>query len=256
MLKSLVLASFLASSALAAGQDLAYRDGKAALSGYLAQPDAAQGKRPGVLIIHQWLGLTDYEKGRAEQIAKELGYVALAADIYGAADNPSGDRAKAGPTAGKYKGDLKLYRARIQAGLAALKKQPGVDPKNLAVIGYCFGGTGALEAARGQLDAKAVASFHGGLGYAEKERKKLRSAVLVLHGADDPHVKAEEVAAFEDEMRARGADWQLVKYADAVHAFTQPMAGSDKSKGAAYNAKADQRSWQALKAFLAEQFGR
>lgn len=234
-----------------AGQDLAYADGRSALQGYLARPEAVEGKRPGVLIIHQWLGLTDYEKGRAEQIAKELGYVALAADIYGAADAPGGDRAKAGPVAGKYKADLKLYRSRIKAGLDALARQPGVDAKNLAVIGYCFGGTGALEAARGRLAAKAVVSFHGGLGYADAERKPLKSAVLVLHGADDPHVKPEEVAAFEDEMRARGADWQLVKYADAVHAFTQPMAGDDKSKGAAYNAKADQRSWQALKAFLA-----
>lgn len=251
-----LLLTLLLPLALNAGTELPYQDGKTALKGYLAAPAAAEGKRPGVLIIHQWLGLTDYEKGRAEQIAKELGYVALAADIYGEADAPGADRAKAGPVAGKYKGDVKLYRARLKAGLDALKKQPGVDPKNLAVIGYCFGGTGALEAARGQLGAKAVVSFHGGLGYGDKERKKLKAAVLVLHGADDPHVKPEEVAAFEDEMRARGADWQLVKYADAVHAFTQPMAGNDKSKGAAYNAKADQRSWQALKSFLAEQFGR
>lgn len=254
-LKIIAISAFLSLSAGLGAGDLAYTDGKTGLKGYLAAPADAGAKRPGVLIIHQWLGLTDYEKGRAEQVAKELGYVALAADIYGDADRPA-DRGQAGAAAGKYKGDVKLYRSRVRAGLEALKKQPGVDPKNLAVMGYCFGGTGALEAARGRLGAKAVVSFHGGLGYAGKERKPLKASVLVLHGADDPNVKDAEVAAFEDEMRARDADWQLVKYSDAVHSFTQPMAGNDKSKGSAYNAKADQRSWQALKVFLAEQFGR
>jgi dienelactone hydrolase len=254
-LKLIVASALFVFAASLSATEVNYKAGKVGLKGYLAMPDDDGSKRPGVLVIHQWLGLTDYEKGRAEQIAKELGYVALAADIYGEADRPA-DRTAARPASGKYKGDLKLFRARIKAGLDALKKQPGVDPKNLAVIGYCFGGTGALEAARDRLDAKAVVSFHGGLGYADQERRPLKAAVLVLHGADDPAVPDSEVAAFEAEMRERKADWQLVKYSDAVHSFTQPMAGSDKSKGSAYNAKADQRSWQTLKAFLAEQFGR
>lgn len=255
---SLLAAALLAATGLHAGQDLPYKEGKTALKGYLSAPTDADKdhKHPGVLIVHQWMGLTDYEKGRADQIAKELDYVALAADIYGDADSPKGDMSKAGPMAGKYKGDLKLYRARVKAGLDALKKQPGVDPNKIAVIGYCFGGTGALEAARAKMPVKAVVSFHGGLAYADKERQPLKASVIAFHGADDPYVKPEEVAAFEQEMRERKADWQLVKYSGAVHAFTQPMAGNDNSKGAAYNAVADKRSWAAFKAFLAEQFGK
>jgi dienelactone hydrolase len=252
-----LLASALMATALHAGQSLDYKDGKTALQGYLSAPadaDKAQ-LRPGVLIVHQWLGLTDYEKGRADQIAKDLGYVALAADIYGAKDKPA-DQASAGKAAGKYKNDFKLYRARVKAGLEALKKQPGVDPKNIAVIGYCFGGMGALEAARANMPVKAVVSFHGALATPDTDRSALSASVLALHGADDPFIKAEEVAGFEQEMRERKADWQLVKYSGAVHAFTQPMAGNDNSKGAAYNATADKRSWQAMKTFLADQFGR
>jgi dienelactone hydrolase len=253
---TVLLSALALATGLHAGSELAYKEGKTALKGYLAAPaDAsAKDKHPALLIVHQWMGLTDYEKGRADQIAKELDYVALAADIYGP-DAPA-DMAGAGKAAGKYKGDLKLYRARVKAGIEALKKQPGVDPQKIAVIGYCFGGTGALEAARAQMPVKAVVSFHGGLAYADKERGALKASVLALHGADDPYVKAEEVAAFEQEMRERKADWQLVKYSGAVHAFTQPMAGNDNSKGAAYNAMADKRSWQAMKDFLAEQFGR
>jgi dienelactone hydrolase len=253
---TLLAATLAAATGLHAGQALDYKDGKTALQGYLSAPSDADKdhKRPGVLIIHQWMGLTDYEKGRADQIAKDLDYVALAADVYGP-DMPK-DMAAAGPAAGKYKGDLKLYRARVKAGLDALLKQPGVDPKNVAVIGYCFGGTGALEAARAQMPVKAVVTFHGGLAYAGKERQPLKASILALHGADDPFVKPEEVAAFEQEMRERKADWQLIKYSGAVHAFTQPMAGNDNSKGAAYNAVADRRSWAAFKAFLADQFGK
>jgi dienelactone hydrolase len=241
-------------SGLAAGQPLEYKEGKTPLHGYLAAPEAA-GKHPGVLIIHQWTGLTDYEKGRADQIAKELGYVALAADIYGDADKPA-DMSGAGKAAGKYKADRKLYDARVKAGLDALARQPGVDKTRLAVIGYCFGGMGALDAARIHLPVKGVVSFHGSLEYEAKERQPLQAAVLVLHGADDPYENAEKVAALEAEMRERKADCQVVLYSGAVHAFTQPMAGNDNSKGAAYNAAADRRSWQAMRGFFAEIFGR
>lgn len=256
MRKSTLIATLLTiSSAVAyAGQDLGYREGKTALTGYLAEPAQVSGKVPAVLIIHQWLGLTDYEKGRADQIAKELGYVTLAADIYGP-DRPA-EPSQAGAVAGKYKNDIPLYRARVLAGLKALQASPHVDAKNIAVIGYCFGGTGALEAARARMPIQAVVTFHGALAYAGKDRSPLSAPVLALHGADDPFVKPAEVDAFEAEMRERKADWQVVKYSGAVHAFTQPMAGNDNSKGAAYNAVADKRSWQAMKDFLAERFGR
>lgn len=232
---------------------VAYKDGRTGLNGFLAQKDLKP--KPGVLIIHQWMGLTDYEKGRARQLA-DLGYAAFAADIYGAADSPK-DSKGAGASAGKYKGDRKLFRSRIEAALKAMASQEGVDKNSIAVIGYCFGGTGALEAARAGFKVSGVASFHGGLapGAGMKPAKSIKCPVLVLHGAEDPWVKAEEVAAFEEEMRQAKADWQLVKYAGAVHAFTQKEAGDDPSKGAAYNVKADKRSWAALEDFLEELFG-
>lgn len=250
----LTLAALLGLATLSqAGAPLDYKDHQTALNGWLAVPDKAEGKRPGVLVVHQWMGLTDYEKGRAEQIAKELGYVALAADIYGEADRPAGMEA-AGKSAGKYKGDRALFRSRLKAGLDALKKVKGVDPDRLAVIGYCFGGTGALEAARADLPVLGVVSFHGGLDYADKERHAIKPKVLVLHGADDPYGPMAQVNAFEDEMKARRADCQVTLYSGAVHAFTQPEAGDDPSKGAAYNAQADQRSWRAMQAFFNEIF--
>lgn len=254
-LKILALSLLGLAAGLGAGQPLEYKQGKTPLHGYLALPESGQGKIPGVLIIHQWTGLTDYEKGRADQIAKELGYAALAADIYGDADKPA-DMAGAGKAAGKYKNDRALYDARVKAGLEALKSVKNVDPKNLAVIGYCFGGMGALDAARTHLPVKGVVSFHGSLEYDGKERKALACPVLVLHGAEDPYENGEKVAALERELRERKADWQVVLYSGAVHAFTQPMAGNDPAKGVAYNAAADRRSWRAMADFFREIFGR
>ncbi len=162
-LSLLVLAGALASLAQAAVQtkEITYKEGKTVLKGTLAWDDAISGPRPGILVIHQWMGLTDYEKGRAIQLAG-LGYTAFAADIYGAADTPK-DMASAGASAGKYKGDRALYRKRLAAGLDVLKKQAEVDPKRTAAIGYCFGGTGALEMARMNADVLGVVAFHGGL---------------------------------------------------------------------------------------------
>jgi len=146
-------------------------------------------------------------------------------------------------------------RQRIGAGLDVLLREPLCDPKRVAAIGYCFGGTCVLELARSGADVAGVVSFHGGLATANPaDAKNIRGKVLVLHGGDDPHVPPKEVAAFEDEMRAAGVDWQLVVYGGAVHAFTNPASGSDKSRGAAYNAAADRRSWEAMKAFFGEIF--
>lgn len=246
------LAQAASDASASVGQPLPYKEGKTALTGYLAGAEL-EGKRPGVLIVHQWMGLTDYEKGRADQIAKELGYVALAADIYGAADKPA-DMAGAGKAAGKYKEDRALYRARLLAGLAQLKKQPNVDPKKIAVIGYCFGGAGALEMARSNAAVQGVVSFHGSLDAKEASTTPIKPKVLVLHGADDPYSNREAVAGLEKELDARKADYQVVLYSGAVHAFTQPMAGSDNSKGAAYNESADKRSWAAMSQFFSEIF--
>ena len=230
-----------------------YKQGDTTLEGFVAYDDAIKGLRPGVLIVHQWLGLTDYEKQRAEMLA-QLGYVAFCADIYGKGVRPK-DTPEAGAQAGKYKSDRQLLRARVNAGLDALRQQPRVDAKRLAAIGYCFGGTTVLERARSGATLAGVVSFHGGLDSpAPADGKNIKCKVLVCHGADDPYEKPADLAAFEGEMRDARVDWQLIKYGGAVHSFTQPMAGNDNSKGAAYNEKADKRSWEAMKQFLAEIF--
>ncbi|MDP1832241.1 MAG: dienelactone hydrolase family protein [Geothrix sp.] len=247
------LALSLAVLPVLAGQPLTYSDGATKLAGYVAQPAAAKGKVPGVVVIHQWMGLTDHERKVSDDLAK-LGYVALAADIYGEGVRPK-DTGEAGKLAGTYKGDRALYRRRIAAAIEALKAQKGVDASRLAVIGFCFGGTGALEAARGGLPVKGVVSFHGGLdvpaGYLAAP---ITAKVLVAHGADDPFVPAKDVAAFQEEMRQAKADHVFVAYGGAVHAFTQKGAGNDSAKGAAYNEAAHRRSWQHMKDFLQELF--
>lgn len=244
---------FLVSALAFAGEPLAYQEGATPLAGYLALPKG-KAKAPGVVVIHQWMGPTGHEKETADRLA-DLGYAALVADIYGAGVRPKSAQ-EAGGLAGKYKGDRALFQARIKAAVDALKARKEVEGANLAVIGFCFGGTGALEAARGGLPVKAVVSFHGGLDSpADRPVQPIAAKVLVCHGADDPWVPAKEVAAFQDEMRKAKADYAFIAYAGAVHAFTQKEAGDDPSKGAAYQAAAARRSWGHMQQFLQEVLG-
>lgn len=225
------------------------------LEGYLAWDDAVAGPRPGVLVVHQWMGLTENEMMRARMLA-ELGYVALACDIYGQGVRPA-DTAAAAKEAGKYYGDRPLLRSRVASGLAELKRQDGVDPARTAAIGYCFGGGAVLELARSGADVAGVASFHGSLDTPlPAVRGGVKAKVLVCHGAVDPYVKPEAVTGFLAEMEAAGVDYQFIAYSGAVHAFTQKGAGNDPARGAAYDEKADRRSWAALEGFLAEVFAR
>jgi len=250
----LVLICAMAMPAAIQTKTVEYKQGDTTLEGFVAWDDAISGPRPGVLVVHQWMGLTDYEKHRAEMLAR-LGYVAFCADIYGKGVRPQNTQ-EAGALAGKYRsGDRQLLRARVNAGLDALRRQPLVNPKHLAAIGYCFGGTTVLELARSGADIAGVVSFHGGLDAPNPDDgKNIKCKVLILHGADDPFSSPQDIAALENELRQGGVDWQLVKFGGAVHAFTQPLAGNDNSKGAAYNAKADKRSWKYMKLFFAEIF--
>jgi len=146
-------------------------------------------------------------------------------------------------------------RARANAGLEVLKKHPLTDVNRIAAIGYCFGGTVVLEMARSGAELAGVVSFHGGLSTPNpSDAKNIKGKVLVLHGADDPAVPPDQVIAFQDELRKAGVDWQMVSYGGAVHSFTNPEAGNDPSRGAAYNEKADKRSWEAMKTFFGEIF--
>lgn len=246
----LALVGTLSASAYAQGVNVNYSDGNAKLQGYFAK--AKQAKAPGVVIIHQWMGLSQHEKNSADKLAA-LGYNALAADIYGENERPK-DPKEASEKSGYYKTHYQDYQSRIKAAINELIKQ-GADPNRIAVMGYCFGGTGAIEAARADFPVKGVISFHGSLAKDPKRANELiKTKVLVLHGADDPYESAEEIKKFQQEMRDGKADWQMIYYSNAVHAFTDPNAGNDNSKGAAYNAEADRHSWEHMKLFLKEIF--
>lgn len=229
---------------------VAYNDGTQKLNGLSIAPSKDTKDKRGILILPAWKGIDEHAKESAKKLS-ELGYYAFIADIYGEGNYPK-DGAEAGKQAGFYKQDYKAYQKRINLALQQLIKS-GADPNNIVVIGYCFGGTGALEAARGGLAVKGVVSFHGGLKKdTTRTNEPFSSKVLVLHGADDPHVSAQEITDFQQEMRDSKADWQMVYYANAVHAFTDPYAGNDNSKGAAYNEKADKRSWESMLDFIKE----
>ncbi|MFG0334132.1 MAG: dienelactone hydrolase family protein [Maioricimonas sp. JB049] len=247
-------ATFPASQARAEIQTkrVTYQDGDTTLEGFLAW-DTEKTQAPGVLVVHQWMGLTKYEQRRCKQLA-ELGYVAFALDIYGQGVRPE-NRQQAAELAGKYKSDRDLYRRRLNLGLEQLRGQPNVYPEQTAAIGYCFGGTGVLELARSGAEVRGVVSFHGGLDSPSPEDgKNISAEVLVLHGADDPFVPEQDIQAFIKELNDADVDWQMNIYSGAVHSFTQPMAGNDNSTGAAYNERADKRSWEAMKSFFDEIF--
>ena len=232
-----------------------YRQGETVLDGYVAYDAALKGKQPGVVIVHDWMGVGEYVKMRAEQLAK-LGYVAFVADIYGRGVRPKNTQ-EASQQAGKYRADRPLLRARAQAALDRLRQEARVDAGRIAAIGYCFGGGTVLELARSGADLAGVISFHGNLDTPNPDdAKQIKAKVLVLHGGDDPYVPAAQVEAFQSEMRKANVDWQFVAYGGAVHAFTQKGAGNDPSKGAAYNERADKRSFVEMTTFFKELFGK
>ncbi|GAA4062490.1 dienelactone hydrolase family protein [Flavobacterium cheonanense] len=235
-----------------AQQAVSYNDENQKLEGIVAVPEKKIANGNAVLLLPAWMGIDNNAKENAAELAK-LGYLTFVADIYGVDKRPT-NPSEAGKLAGFYKKNIKEYQKRIQLALNELIKQ-GANPDKIAVIGYCFGGTGAIEAARTNMNVRGVVSFHGGLGRdASRTIEPIKTKVLVLHGADDFYVPETEIKAFQDEMRTAKADWQMVYYANSVHAFTHKDAGNDNSKGAAYNEKAAMRSWEAMKVFFEEIF--
>ena len=227
-----------------------YKDGNQILNGFSIQPTKKSQQKLGILILPAWMGIDKLSKDTAENLSK-LGYYAFVADIYGEGNYPK-DYKEAGKIAGYYKTNFLEYQKRISLALNQLILS-GANPENIVVIGYCFGGTGALEVVRANMNIKGVVSFHGGLGRdAKRPIEPIKAKVLVCHGADDPYESKEEITAFQQEMRDTKADWQMIYYANAVHSFTNPEAGNDNSKGAAYNEVAAKRSWEHLKLFLKE----
>ncbi|HEX8015686.1 MAG TPA: dienelactone hydrolase family protein [Flavobacterium sp.] len=227
-----------------------YTDGDQVLNGLSIKSAKKSNQNPGILLLPAWLGIDNASKDIAQNLSK-LGYTVFIADIYGEGNYPT-NTSEAGKQAGFYKKNYEAYQKRIQLALDQLIKS-GANADNIVAIGYCFGGTGVLEAARGHLNVKGVVSFHGGLGKdAARPSETITPKVLACHGADDPFVPKEEIAAFQQEMRDTKADWQMIYYANSVHSFTNPEAGNDNSKGAAYNALAAKRSFEHLLLFLNE----
>jgi dienelactone hydrolase len=227
-----------------------YELGGVEYGAFRAAPEIGEGPRPGVLIISDWSGLGDHARVRAQLLAR-LGYIGIAGDVYGGGEHFGPD--KAGEQAGRFYGDPALFRERMQANLEHIRNEPGVDPDRIAVMGYCFGGSGAIELARSGAEVAGVVSFHGGLKTAAPA-SVIRSPLLVFTGAADPVVPVEDVVAFEDELRTAAApDWQIHTYSGAMHAFTMPDADSPEH-GAQFNATANERSWTALQAFFDEIF--
>lgn len=250
-LKFLILVLLSSSlSVFAQLKPVKYKDGNQVLNGFKISPTKISKQKPGILILPAWRGIDQHSKNIATKLSK-MGYFAFVADIYGEGNYPT-NNFEAGEKSGFFKKNHEAYQKRISLALEQLILA-GANPNNIVVIGYCFGGTGAIEAARGHLKVQGVVSFHGSLLKDDfRTTEPITSKILICHGADDPYESTEEILAFQKEMKDSKADWQMIYYSNAVHSFTNPEAGNDNSKGAAYNEKADKRSFEHFKLFLNE----
>jgi dienelactone hydrolase len=234
-------------------EDIEYRAGGIDMIGHLAVDDERPGSRPGVLVCHEGFGLDEHAKGRADRLAS-LGYAAFALDYHGGGKPLAREDAMA--RLGTLMGDADMIRGLASAGLEILLAQEEVDRARLAAIGFCFGGTMALELARGGADLGVVVGFHSGLQTPRPAGAgDVKAGILVCIGADDPLVPAEQRAAFEQEMRAAEVDWRMNIYGGAVHSFTNPNASLAGIPGLAYDEATDERSWRAMLDFFDERFG-
>lgn len=237
-------------------EEIDYQVDGTTMKGYLAYDGTTSGRRPGVIVVHEWWGLNDYVRRRARMLAK-LGYTAFALDMYG-----DGKQARHPDDAKKFSSEVRknlpMEKARFSAALDVLRHNNTVDPRRIAAVGYCFGGGVALEMARRGIDLAGLASFHGTLATAEPARPgAVKAKILVMTGADDPFVPEDQVTQFKEEMDAAHVDYKLIAYPGAKHGFTNPAAdkyGKKFGLPLAYNKDADQASWQAMQEFLQQLF--
>lgn len=257
-IKIFILLTFLSFSLQAKiiSKEINYSDGETKMKGYLAYDDSIKGKRPGIIVVHEWWGHNDYAKKRARMLAA-LGYRALALDMYGNGKNASHPK-DAGKFSGEVKKNMAVAEKRFMAAYSVLQKQDNVAKDKMAAIGYCFGGGIVLEMARRGVDLDAVVSFHGSLGTkTPATRGKVKAKVLVLNGQADPFVKEKAIVSFKNEMKAANVDFKLVSYPGAKHAFTNPEADKFAIKfkiPLAYNSDADKKSWLEMKHLFDEVF--
>lgn len=231
-----------------------YKHGDQNFKGVIAYDDAIKGKRPGVLVVHEWWGLNDYARKRAEQLAG-MGYVAFACDMYG--DGKTTEHPKeAGAMATAVRKDVKEWQSRALAGLQVLIDHPKVDGTKLAAMGYCFGGSTALQLAYTGADIKAVATFHAALPIpTEENTKAIKAKILICHGAADSFIPEETIQKVRGAFEQAGVDYQMTYYGGVQHSFTVPTATERGLKGMRYDAAADRRSWAAMKSLFDEAFG-
>ncbi len=234
-------------------EEVLYKQGETVLRGHLAYDDAVEGKRPGILVVHEWWGLNDYAKSRADALARE-GYIALALDMYGEGRNTDHPK-EAGEWSGYIRQNFSIAKERFMAAYDLLKSHKLTDPKRLAAIGYCFGGYVVLAMAMEGIDLRAVVSFHGTLPLKRVEPGTIKASILVCHGADDPLVKPDQILEFKENLGYAKADWQFVTYGGAKHSFTNPQADSQGMPALGYNKTADRRSWRAMLDLFHEVFG-
>ncbi len=252
----LALSGFTSADKIMEGKEVQYTADGVVMKGYLAYDGTVKGKRPGVLVVHEWWGLNEYARKRVRMLA-EMGYIALAVDMYG-----DGKQAMHPDDAGKFSSELMknfdTAKSRFTAAMEFLKKQPSADPDRIAAIGYCFGGGIVLNMACQGVDLKGVASFHGSLSAVKPAAQgAVKAKILVLHGADDKFTTPEQIDAFKREMKNAGADFRFIAYPGAVHSFTNPDAdelGKKFNLPLAYNEEADRKSWEELRKFMKEIF--
>ncbi len=228
-----------------------YQHGDVQLEGFLAWDDARTGKRPGVLVVHEWWGLNEYARDRARQLAA-LGYAAFAVDMYGngqVTTHPD----QAATWMKQVQADVKAWQARALKGLAVLQSREMVDPQRLAAIGYCFGGATVLQLAYGGAGVKGVVSFHGALPL-PSQAQSVKAKILIAHGNADPFLTEDHVRKFRRALDAANLDWQMVVYAGARHSFTNPGADAHGLDALKYDRQADERSWKQMQLFFEELF--